>query len=178
MLFEKLFRPRAARVAGQILYEAAVSQARQPALYLDLAVPDTIEGRFELHNIHVLLLLHRLKGQGPAATEAAQSLFDTYVGDLDGALREMGVGDLTVPKRMRKLGEAFYGRTKAYDAALAESAEADGLERLIARTLYDEAQDAPVDRMADYVRRQAAALAAQPLDDILAGRPAWATVVP
>ena len=178
MLFEKLFRPSAARVAGQILYAAAVSQARQPALYVDLAVPDTIEGRFELHNLHVLLLLHRLKGQGTAAADAAQALFDTYVGELDGTLREMGVGDLTVPKRMRKLGEAFYGRTKAYDAALTDAADGAGLERLIARTLYDEVQDAPADRMADYVRRQAAVLAAQPLDEIIAGRPAWAAVVP
>ena len=176
MLFDKLFRPSAARIAGQALYAAAVSQARLPALYIDLAVPDTIEGRFELHNIHVLLLLHRLKGQGATATEIAQALFDTYVGELDGTLREMGVGDLTVPKRMRKLGEAFYGRTKAYDAALAETSGEGGLERLIARTLYDEVQSAPADRMADYVRRQSAALAAQPLDDILAGRPVWAAV--
>jgi len=90
----------------------------------------------------------------------------------------MGVGDLTVPKRMRKLGEAFYGRTKAYDAALSSGEDDGGLERLIARTVYDEARGAPADRLADYVRRQAAALAAQPLDDILAGRPAWAAVTP
>jgi len=178
VLFEKLFRPSGARVAGQTLYEAAVSQARRPALYIDLAVPDTIEGRFESHNIHVLLLLHRLKGQGTAAADIAQALFDVYVGQLDGTLREMGVGDLTVPKRMRKLGEAFYGRTKAYDAALSSGEDDGGLERLIARTVYDEARGAPADRLADYVRRQAAALAAQPLDDILAGRPAWAAVTP
>ena len=178
MLFEKLFRPNATRTAGHTLYAAAVSQARTPALYIDLAVPDTIEGRFELHNIHVLLLLHRLKGQGPAAAETAQALFDTYVGELDGTLREMGVGDLTVPKRMRKLGEAFYGRTKAYDAALAEPASDNGLERLIARVVYDEAKDAPADHMAAYVRRQAAALEAQPLDAILAGTPVWAAVIP
>ena len=178
MQLKNLFRPSPTRVAGQTLYDAAVSQARQPALYLDLRVPDTIEGRFELHNIHVLLLLHRLKGQGPAAVEIAQALFDTYVGALDGALREMGVGDLTVPKRMRKLGEAFYGRTKAYDAALDGAGDEAGLERLIARTVFDEAQDAPVEAMADYVRRQAAALAAQPLDEVLAGRPDWAPVAP
>ncbi len=178
MLLKKLFRPSATRLAGETLYDAAVSQARQPALYLDLAVPDTTEGRFELHNIHVLLLLHRLKGQGAVAADIAQALFDTYVGALDGTLREMGVGDLTVPKRMRKLGEAFYGRTKAYDAALDGAGDEAGLERLIARTLYDEAQGAPVEAMAAYVRRQAAALAGQPLDEVLAGRPAWGPVVP
>jgi cytochrome b pre-mRNA-processing protein 3 len=178
VLFEKLFRPNSARIAGRELYDCAIAQARQPALYMDMAVPDTVEGRFEMHNIHVLLLLHRLKGQGVAAADAAQALFDTYVSALDGTLREMGVGDLTVPKRMRKLGEAFYGRTKAYDATLADPDDRAGLERLIARTVYDEAQDAPAGRMADYVRRQAAALAAQPLDAILEGRPTWAVVLP
>ena len=177
MLFEKLFRPSGVRAIGLSLYEAAVSQAREPALYVDLAVPDTIEGRFELHNIHVLLLLHRLKGQGAAAADAAQALFDTYVSALDGTLREMGVGDLTVPKRMRKLGEAFYGRTKAYDAALSLADDGD-LERLVARILYDEATTAPADRMAAYIRRQATNLAEQSLDGILAGRPRWAPVVP
>ena len=112
-----------------------------------------------------------------AAADAAQALFDTYVSALDGTLREMGVGDLTVPKRMRKLGEAFYGRTKAYDAALSLADDGD-LERLVARILYDEATTAPADRMAAYIRRQATNLAEQSLDGILAGRPRWAPVVP
>ena len=110
-----MFKPRPARL-GEALYEAATRQARQPAFYERLGAPDTVEGRFELYSLHVVLLLNRLKGEG----DAAQALFDTYVSALDHTLREMGVGDLTVPKKMRKLGEAFYGRAKAYQAALAE----------------------------------------------------------
>jgi len=178
VVFDKFFRPRAAKIAGRDLYESVTIQARQPALYTDLEVPDTVTGRFELHNLHMILLLHRLKGQGAEAAETAQALFDTYVGSLDATLREMGVNDLSVARRMRKLGEAFYGRTIAYDTALAAPDDRAGLERLIARTLYDEVLGAPADRMADYVRRQVAALAAQPLEQVLEGRPVWARVEP
>ena len=118
------------------MYDAVTRQARQPALYTDLGAPDTVEGRFELYTLHLVLLLHRLKGQGGLAGEAAQALFDTYVSSLDDAMREMGVGDLSMGKKMRKLGEAIYGRVKNYDAALAEGADPAALEALVARTVY------------------------------------------
>jgi cytochrome b pre-mRNA-processing protein 3 len=176
LLLQKFFRPRPAKIAGEALYAAAVAQAREPALYTDLAVADTVTGRFELHNLHVVLLMRRLRGEGDEAAETSQALFDTYIGSLDATLREMGIGDQAIPKHMRKLGEALFGRTRAYDAALAEADDSAGLERLVSRTLYDEQADAPAARMAVYVRRQAASLAAQPLTDILAGRTAWAGV--
>src|SRR6476660_6671158 len=97
MLLERLFRPRPAREAGKALYAAAVGQARTPALYRDLAAPDTAEGRFEIYSLHVMLLLDRLRHPeaepGPEPAEVAQALFDTYLKDLDHALRELGVGD-------------------------------------------------------------------------------------
>ena len=170
-----MFKPRPARLAGEALYEAATRQARQPDFYRALGVPDSPEGRFELYSLHVVLLLHRLKGEGGAAAETAQVLFDTYVSALDNALREMGVGDLSVAKKMRKLGEAFYGRAKAYDAALA-AGDRDDLAALIERTVFAEA---PADRCADltsYVLAAAAALASQPLEAILEARPEWPKV--
>src|SRR5688572_17130211 len=96
----KLFKPRAAEKAGRTLYVAVVEQARQPRLYTDLGAPDTMEGRFELYSLHVILLLDRLKRQGEQAAETAQALFDTYVQSLDDALREVGVGDTSVGKKM------------------------------------------------------------------------------
>src|SRR5688572_19538557 len=113
MLFDRLFRPRPARAAGAALYAAVVDQARVPALYEALRVPDTVEGRFEIYSLHVVLILDRLRGQGQQAAETSQHLFDTYVKALDDALRELGVGDLSVGKKMRKLGEAFFGRAKS-----------------------------------------------------------------
>src|SRR5437764_15482681 len=113
MLLDRLFRPRPALAAGRALYARAVDQSRAPSLYADFGTPDTAEGRFELYSLHVVLLLDRLRGHGDLAVDVSQVLFDSYVKALDNALREMGVGDLAVGRKMRKLGEAFYGRGKS-----------------------------------------------------------------
>ena len=174
VVLQRLFRPRAARQAGAVLYEAVTRQARQAALYTGLGVPDTVEGRFELYNLHVVLLLNRLKGLAGEAGEVSQALFDAYVLSLDDALRDMGVGDLSVGKKMRKLGEAFYGRAKAYDSALSD--DSDDLRALVGRTLFADAPEGRLEAMVDYIRRTKASLAAQPLDQVLAGEPAWVDV--
>ena len=173
MVLDRLFRPRPALIAGRALYAEAVEQARAPALYGELGAPDTVEGRFELYSLHVVLLLDRLRGQGEAAAEVSQALFDTYISSLDHALRELGVGDLSVGRKMRRLGEAFYGRGKSYDAALAALPDQAPLEALLARTVYAEADAAPAPRLAAYILAQRAALAAQPLERLLAGEAAW-----
>ena len=173
MFIQRLFRPRPARIAGQALFEAACRQAREPAFYLDFGVADTVEGRFELYSLHVVLLLRRLKGQGGDAAAIAQGLFDTYVRSLDDALRDMGVGDLSVGKKMRRLGEAFYGRVKNYDAALSNLEDHEALEAVLGRTVYAGAAEAPVKALADYVRRAAGLLADCPLEGVFEGRITW-----
>ena len=137
-----------------------------------LGAPDTIEGRFELYSLHVVLLLHRLKGIDEAAGETAQALFDIYLSALDNALREIGVGDLSVAKKMRKLGEAFYGRAMGYDTALAGGDRAE-IRGLIERTVFDGASKDGLDRMTDYVLACAADLAGQSTASLLEGRPHW-----
>jgi cytochrome b pre-mRNA-processing protein 3 len=171
-VFQSLFRQRGPKIVGRQLYESVVERARQPLFYTEFAVSDSVEGRFELYSLHVILLLHRLKGQGPQAADTAQVLFDIFIGQLDHALREIGVGDLSVAKKMRKLGEAFYGRAKSYDAALDAT---DGeLEALIGRTVFEGAGEAGrAQALAAYVRRGAAALAAEPLETLLEGRIDW-----
>ena len=173
MLLDRLFRPRPATAAGRALYARAVDQSREPALYAGLGAPDTVEGRFELYSLHVVLLLDRLRGHGEAATDVSQALFDTYVKGLDNALREMGVGDLSVGRKMRKLGEAFYGRAKSYEAAFAALPDEAQMQALIARTVYAEGDASPAPRLAAYVLDQRAALAGQPLEALLAGEVAW-----
>jgi cytochrome b pre-mRNA-processing protein 3 len=174
MILERLFRQRPARAAGRMLYAAVVEQSRNPTLYAELRAPDTVEGRFEVYTLHVVLLLDRLRGQGPQAAETSQALFDTYVEALDDALREMGVGDLSVGKKMRRLGEAFYGRVKNYEAAFAALPDAGALEALLGRTVYEGVEEPPVAGLAAYVQAQRAALAAEPLDALIAGQTAWA----
>jgi len=165
MFFSRLFRPRPAQIAGAALYSAAVDQARRPDFYTALGAPDTREGRFELYTLHMVLLIERLKGQGAPAAETSQAAFDAYLRGLDDAFRELGVGDVAVPRRMKKLGAAFYGRLKSY----AESAEAAALEALIGRTLPE--ANAPA--LAAYVVRARDDLASQPLEALMAGQVTW-----
>ena len=173
MLLDRLFRPKPTLSAGRALYAGVVDQSRSPALYEALGTPDTVEGRFEIYSLHVFLLLDRLRRQGSAASDTAQALFDTYVSSLDDALREMGVGDLSVGKKMRKLGEAFYGRVKSYEAAFESLPDQAALRALLARTVYADAVDAPVEAMAAYVLAQRGNLAEQPLETLLAGDVTW-----
>ena len=170
MFFKRWFGPNPAVQKGRSLYAAAVAQARNPSFYRDLAVPDTTEGRFELYSLHVVLLLHRLKGQDPLSQDIGQALFAAYVQALDSALREMGVGDLSMAKKMRKLGEAFYGRIKAYDSALIALPNLAELESVIGRTLYADVKDAPIALICQYAVAGVADLLGQdlvgPLDPV------------
>lgn len=123
------FRKPRLTPAGTIeaIYGMIVTQAREPIFYRDLGVPDTVNGRFDLLLLHLWLLLRRLRtvqGATGGATELSQALFDRFCEDMDDNLREMGVGDQTVPKRMRAFGEAFYGRVQAYDQAIESGGEA------------------------------------------------------
>ena len=169
-MFKFLFKSRPAILAGKALYGRAVEQARQPVLYTDLGAPDTVLGRFELYTVHVALLVRRLKGEGEQAAETAQGLFDAYLNGLDVALREIGIGDLSVAKKMKKLGRAFYGRVKAYDEGLT-AGDRDALTGLVSRTVLDGKGDA--EPLAGYIADQAEALSAQPLDALLAGDVNW-----
>ena len=105
------FRKDPRREAIETLYGRIAAASREPGLYLDLGVPDTVEGRFEAVTLHVILVLRRLGGLPGPADEVAQDLVDCFFRHLDASLRELAVGDLAVPKRMNKLGEAFAGRS-------------------------------------------------------------------
>jgi cytochrome b pre-mRNA-processing protein 3 len=175
MFFKRLMKPRPAIVAGENLYSGAVAQARRPALYTDLAVPDTREGRFELYSLHMILLLDRLKGQGAQAEETAQGLVDRFTRGLDDAFRELGVGDLSVAKRIKKLAEAFYGRVRSADQAFAALPDRRTLEALVSRTLY-EGDAGKATAMTDYLLTARDKLAAQPLASLLDGEAAWPEV--
>lgn len=145
-------------IAG--LYGAIVAQARRPVFYVDYGVPDTVEGRFDMLLLHLLLVIRRMRAEADLALP--QSLFDRFCLDMEHNFREMGVGDLAIPKRMRKVGEAFYGRAASYDAALA-APTADALANALARNIYGiSTPGAQAIRLADYVRQVEARLAERP----------------
>jgi cytochrome b pre-mRNA-processing protein 3 len=169
-----MFRRRPHERAGFELYGAAVAAARDPRLFADLGVPDTVEGRFDLVSLHVALLIRRLRtdadGRGPAL---AQAVFDAMFADMDVNLREMGVGDLSVGKRVRRMWEAFHGRALAYEAAL-DSPDPAALAAAIDRNVWraEAPDDAPA-RLAARARAQAGHLAGQGMDALSAGRVAF-----
>ena len=159
------------------LYGMIVAQARSAAFYADYGVPDTVQGRFDLIVLHLVLLLRRLaRNDGPARGLAGrnlgQRLFDTFCRDLDGNLREMGIGDLAVPKHMRRFAEAFYGRQAAYLAALDAADERD-FENALARNILQNMGFDRAARLAHYARAVVRQLDAEAEDALLRGEVAF-----
>ena len=174
MFLDRFFRPKPATLAGRALYDAAAVQARQAFFYTDLGAPDTLEGRFELYTLHVVLLLDRLRQAGAQAAEVRQAVFDAYVRGLDDALREIGVADTSVGKKMKKLAGAFYGRLRAYEAAFAGLPDRAELDALIGRTVFGDDQDGRAAALAAYAVTARGRLADQPAESLIEGRaPAW-----
>ena len=169
MLLGRGLKRGPARLAGERLYAAAVAVARRPALYQALGAPDTPDGRFEVYTLHVLLVLARLRGEGPRAAAVSQALFDAYLSGLDHGLRELALGDLSVGKTMRPLGEAFYGRGRSLDEALAALPDRGPLEALIGRTVLGGGAQTDAEPFADEVLRLRERLAATPAERLLAG---------
>ena len=159
------------------LYGAIVAQARLPCFYTLYGVADSVEGRFELIVLHMVLLLRRIDrqesdnpGARPFDQAVGQPLFDAFCGDLDDNLREMGVGDLAVPREMRRFGEAFYGRQAVYIAAFA-AGDAHELEKVLARNIFGAIDtDDRAGRLARYARAAAAYLDAETPERLLAGQ--------
>jgi cytochrome b pre-mRNA-processing protein 3 len=171
-----LFR-RSPKSTITALYGAIVAQARTPRFYEDYAVPDTVLGRFDMVLLHAVLVLRRLRA-GEAqdralAQQLSQALFDAFCRDMDHNLREMGISDQGVPREMRRVGEAFYGRAQAYDTALAASDDV-ALGQALDRNVYagaapDGASGPAVQALSAYVREAAQVLGEQPLETFAKG---------
>lgn len=172
MPLASFFRRKPHERAGFELYGHAVAAARQPRPYAEWGVPDSTAGRFELISLLVGLLIRRLKGEGNETGDAlGQAVFDAMFSDMDVNLREMGVGDLSVGKRVKFLWESFHGRATAYAEAMGSEEDAPLVEAL-ARNVWagaDPPEGGP-EALAGWARRVAANLAAQPIDDLVTGR--------
>ncbi len=146
MIFS-LFRRDPRRTTIATLYKRVATASRDPGLYASLGIPDTLEGRFEALSLHMILTLRALRGLPAPADEVAKDLTDAFFRDMDASLREMGVGDTVVPKRMKKIAESFYGRAHAYDGPLNDSDEG-GLAAALGRNAYG--REAPATPLARY----------------------------
>jgi cytochrome b pre-mRNA-processing protein 3 len=150
------------------LYGAIVAQARVPDFYRFYGVPDTVNGRFEMVVLHAVLLLTRLAGgQNTEIRQFGQAVFDHFCSDMDGNLREMGVGDMAVPRKMKSIGEAFYGRKQAYEAAMNDPGS---LAAALARNVYGDMSASGAQRLAAYVQEAADRLRDQNDSALASGR--------
>lgn len=155
---------------GFQLYTASVAAARDPYLYTDLAVPDTLDGRFDVIGLHAFLVIQRLKREPEPGPAVAQAVFDAMFSDMDINLREMGVSDLSVGKRVRAMWEAFHGRANVYATALAAHDHA-ALEAALARNIWrgQPVPDGSAAAMARLTLAQIACLDEQTADRLMAG---------
>lgn len=165
-----LFRRRARSDTISTLYGMIVAQARLPCFYREYGVPDTVNGRFELVVLHLALVLDRL-ADDPQLRELGQALFDHFCTDMDQNLREMGIGDLSVPRHMQRVGEAFYGRAQAYRAGLAHDRQ-QALVQALERNIYGQsgAGCAAAARLAAYIRETVGELKVLPASQFLASK--------
>jgi cytochrome b pre-mRNA-processing protein 3 len=152
----------------ETIYGMIVTQAREPLFYRELGVADTVDGRFDVLVLHLWMVLRRMNTLEHGAT-LRQGLFDRFCEDMDGNLREMGVSDLKVPKRMQAFGEAFYGRSAAYDLAITEGRE--GLAGALRKNVLDGGQTENARRLAFYADAAISALTG--LDDAAIESGAW-----
>jgi cytochrome b pre-mRNA-processing protein 3 len=173
LLMFSLFRTDPLTEAALVAYGRVVAQARLPGFFADCGVPDTLDGRFELICLHAFLYLHRLKPEQPHSAPLGQRFFDEMFADFDRSLREMGTGDLSVGREIRRMAEAFYGRVAAYESGLAAGAAA--LDAALRRNLFGTAAPtaAQVGAVGDYVRCQVVQLDRQQPDELMAGKVAF-----
>lgn len=178
---KKLLTGEDKSTAAHRLYVEAVEQARNPAFYRDFGVEDSLDGRFDLIILHLWLIVARLhhiraaeNNRAEAAAKLEQRLMAVHFADMDQALRESGVGDLSVGKKVKAMAQAFYGRARAYDAAVAELDETESaayLAEALERNVYRgrPAGDGMVGQLAEYVVMARRLLAEQPVERLLDG---------
>jgi cytochrome b pre-mRNA-processing protein 3 len=151
------------------LYGMIVAGARADAFYGALGVPDTVRGRFEMLVLHVVIVIERLRDGDKRNNEIGQLVFDLFCNDMDQSLRELGTGDLSVPKQMRGMAESFYGRAKTYGAALA-AGDAGDLAQAIRRNVFNESVSATAaPRLAAYALAAAQRIAGVEIEDVAGG---------
>lgn len=151
------------------VYRAIVAQSRQPVFYAQWGVPDTVTGRFDVLSLHMGLVFRRLGGEGKPASDFAQALFDLFFKDMDRNLREMGAGDLAVPKKIRNMGNLFYGLMTKLNEAMERGDRAE-VEAVLRRNLFDDAEGLAAPALADYLEAEYAKLKLQSVEAVIGGR--------
>lgn len=180
MLYLFTKQGRMAHRQAKELYNIVIHQSRNPIFYSDYNVPDTMEGRFEMVTLHAGLLVNRLcrPDMGIEGTKLAQAFFDEMFKAIDLSIREMGVGDLAVPKRIKKMMKNFKGRAFAYDEAT-KAGKGDVIH-VLSRNIYsnDKPSTQIIEKFADYVQACAVSLDKQTLPTFWQGKINFPSIQP
>ncbi len=150
------------------VYNAIVAQSRQARFYADWSVPDTVTGRFDMISLHMALLFRRLRSDNPAHKAFSQAVFDLFFRDMDRSLRQMGAGDLAVPKKIKKMGNIFFGLLAALNEAMDRS-DPDVIADVLARNIFDTETSAGIAPMTQYLLASDKFLAGQSDAAIIGG---------
>lgn len=152
------------------IYAGILTSIRRPEFYTAYGVPDTLDGRFDLMVLHLFMVMDRVLAEGAIAKTFNQALFDITFSDMDQALRQAGIGDMGVPKHMRRMMKGFNGRVNAYQSSLTDDA---ALEGALLRNLYGTLA-APelgqVRAMKTYIQASRDLIKRQPFDELRAGQ--------
>jgi len=181
MKFSNLFKKISNTPPQRAVYAQIVAKARQPWLYLSAGVPDTVTGRFDMITLHSFFLLEHISSNTKVEADFAQAVFDEIFLDMDHSLREMGVGDLSVGKKIRKMSEIFYGACNGYRSAFEKTGkELDiALGEAFKRNVTGaEIAAEKLDRLVDYAQQEKARTDMIPVKDILSGQFDWPTLEP
>ncbi len=162
---------------GAALYAGVLEQARQPVFYSGWGVSDTVEGRFAMIAEHMAVVLARLGADGADGQKIAQALTEAFVTDMDDAMRKVGIGDVAVPRKVKRAAAALYDRHQAYVRLRQgqDAAAIDSWKTVLKAALATDGKSASfdVDRFAAYIDRTALGLARQPFEALKAGRIAF-----
>ncbi|RDE08975.1 ubiquinol-cytochrome C chaperone family protein [Pelagibacterium lacus] len=163
-----LFRKTKFTAPVYAVYSAIVAQSRRPVFYAEWGASDTMTGRFDMISLHAALVFRRLRSSEKETRQFSQNVFDCFFKDMDRSLREMGVGDLSVAKRIEKMGSLFYGMLTSLSEAL-DSREREEVKAFLSRNFHAGGTHPEADRFADYILLCDDFLATQPVADIMAG---------
>lgn len=163
-MFARLFTAGAEKKNGYRIYQGLVAQARSTAFYADMEVPDTVEGRFDMILLHVFLADERLEAAGDSYIRLRRYIQEAMVSDMDRSFRELGVGDMSVGKEMKKVGAALLGRKAAYKDALAKTTDTSALEEAITKNIYKGEDRKGLGNLITYIIEARKTLAATELD--------------
>lgn len=171
MIFGLFGKKAGNRVIVERQYAELTAAARQPHLYAALGVPDTVMGRFEMITAMLILYFRRTRSSGRSGQEIAQEIIDAFFEDMDHSIRELGVGDVSVPKRMKKFAGMFYGRLESYARAM-DAGDLPALAEALSRNMHPDASGAAPDMtgLASYLMQVEAAFTASPEADVELGR--------